>query len=159
MHVTLPLIAIDVKYHLQCLTELRNRYRSLERQRDQESKSLSEEKKTKARVIAELCSCIENCVEDYYKFSDLHQLYEKRLNCFSFTKEVNRGQLKEQLLIQFPQAQEQSVGKNKVMVFEQGMQQMLKQLMMESNYENEAMILAKAAKIVRKEIIGPKFSL
>jgi len=92
----------------------------------------------------------------YFKFSDLHQLYEKRLNCFSFTKEVNRGQLKEKLLIQFPQAQEQSVGKNKVMVFEQGMQQMLKQVMMESNYENEAIILAKAAKIVWKEIIGHK---
>jgi len=29
------LIAIDAKYHLQCLTELRNRYQSLERQRDQ----------------------------------------------------------------------------------------------------------------------------
>ena len=92
----------------------------------------------------------------YFKFSDLHQLYEKRLNCFNFTKEVNRSQLKEKLLIQFPQAQEQSVGRNKILVFEQGMQQMLKQVMIESNYDNEAVILAKAAKIVRKEIIGHK---
>ena len=36
------------------------------------------------------------------------------------------------------------------------MQQMLKQVMIESNYDNEAVILAKAAKIVRKEIIGHK---
>ena len=69
-------IAIDAKYHLQCLTELRNCYQSLERQRDQESKSLSEEKKIKARLFAELCSYIENCMEDgvhYFKFSDLHK--------------------------------------------------------------------------------------
>ena len=30
------LIALDAKYHLQCLTSLRNRYRSLLRQREQE---------------------------------------------------------------------------------------------------------------------------
>ena len=58
--------------------------------------------------------------------------------------------------MQFPQAQEQSNGKNKILVFEQGMQQMMKQVMMESNYDYEAVILAKAIKIVRKEIIGHK---
>ena len=41
------LVAIDAKYHLQCLTEIRNRYRSLVRQREQEAESLSEEKKNK----------------------------------------------------------------------------------------------------------------
>jgi len=145
------LIAIDAKYHLQCLTELRNRYRSLERECDQESKSLSEEKETKVRVFAELCSYIENCVEDgvhYFKFSDLYQLYEKWLNC-NFMKEVNRGQLKEKLLIQFQQAQEQSVGygvwARDTADVEAG-----------NDYENEAVILAKAAKIVRKKIIGHK---
>ena len=56
----------------------------------------------------------------------------------------------------FPQAQEQSDGKNKILVFEQGMQQMLKRVMMESNYDNEAVILAKEVKIVHKEIISYK---
>ena len=153
------LVAIDAKYHLQCLTDIRNRYRSLARLREGEAESLSEEKKIKARVFVELCTYIENCVEEgvhYFKFSDLHQLYEKRLSCFSFTKEVNRSCLKEKLLMQFPQAQEQSDGKHKILVFKQGMQQMLKQVMTESNYDNEAVILSKAAKIVRKEIIGYK---
>jgi len=36
------------------------------------------------------------------------------------------------------------------------MQQVLKQVMMETNYENEAVTLAKAVKIVCKEIIGYK---
>ena len=58
--------------------------------------------------------------------------------------------------MKFPQAQEQSNGKSKILAFEQGMQQVLKQVMMETNYEYEAVTLAKAVKIVCKEIIGYK---
>jgi len=83
-------------------------------------------------------------------------LYEKRLNCSNITKEVKRSEFREKLLVKFPQAQEQSNGKNKILVFEQGMQQVLKQVMMETNYENEAVTLAKATKIVCKKIIGYK---
>lgn len=53
----------------------------------------------------------------------------------------------------FPEAQEQSDGRNKILVFEQGMQQMLKEAM-ECDYEGDALLLAKAAKIVRKDIVS-----
>lgn len=128
---------------------LRNRHRSLVRQHEQESGGSSDEKETKARASVELFTHVENCAEDgtfYFKFSDLHQLYEKRLKCLGVQKETNRTRLKEKVLAYFPQAQEQSDGKNNIMVFEQGMQ------LVECDYEGDALLLAEVAKIVRKEI-------
>ena len=57
------LIAIEAKYHLQCLTELRNRYWSLI-QKFKRFWRLFEEKMIKARVFIELFTYIENCIED-----------------------------------------------------------------------------------------------
>ncbi len=51
----------------------------------------------------------------------------------------------------FPQAQEQSDGKNIVLIFPEGMQQMLKEAM-NCGHEGDAAILAKAAKIIRNKI-------
>lgn len=88
-----------------------------------------------------------------FKFSVLHQLYENRLKALGVEKEINRVRLKEKVKVYFPHAQEQSDGKNKILVFEQGMQQMLKHAM-ENNCGGDAIVLAKAAKIVRKDIIS-----
>ena len=99
-------------------------------------------------------SYIENCVDEgvfYFKFSELHRLYEQRIETLGFQREINRGRLKEKILQNFPQAQEQSDGKNKVLVFEQGMQQMLQQIV-KADYEGETLLLAKAAKMLRKEL-------
>ena len=85
------LVALEAKYHLQCLTALRNRYRSLLRRHEQESGGQSEEKKMRARALVELFTHIENSVEDgTFKFSVLHQLYENRLQNLSVQKETNR---------------------------------------------------------------------
>ena len=86
----------------------------------------------KARALAELFTHVENCVEDgtfHFKFSVLHQLYENHLWDFGFEKETNRTWFQEKVLTYFPKAQEQSDGKNTILVCQQGMQQMLKQAM------------------------------
>ena len=62
-------------------------------------------------------------------------------------KETNGSRLKEKVLAHFPQAQEQSDGKNKILGFELGMQQMLKQAMA-CDYEGDALLLVKTAKLV-----------
>lgn len=111
-----------------------------------------------ARALVELFTHVENCMEDgtfYFKFSDLYQLYEKRLRNLGVEKETNRTHFKEKVAAYFPQAQEQSDGKNKFLVFEQGMQDMLKQAMA-CDYEGDALLLAKAGKLVRKEIVSNK---
>ena len=116
----------------------------------------SEERKVKARALVELFTFVENGVEDgtyYFKFATLHQMYEERVRSLGFEKETKGTQLKEKLLAYFPQAQHQSDGKSKILVFEQGMQQMLKQAMA-CDYEGDAILLAKAAKIVCKDVMG-----
>jgi len=75
-------VALEAKYHLECLTALRNHHRSVKHQQGKESGESSEENQVKARVLVELPAYIENCVEEgifYFKFSFLHQLYENRI--------------------------------------------------------------------------------
>ena len=150
------LIALDAKYHLACLTQLRNRYRSLLRQSQQDPYYRNEEKKKQARVFVELISYIENSVEDgtfCFKFSDLRHLFEKRLLDYGIDKEMNKVLFKKKFLQHFPEAQAQSDENNVILIFEQGMQQMLKQAI-NSNYESDAILLSKAAKIIREDIFS-----
>ena len=108
-------------------------------QHEEDSCGSAEEKVMKARALVELFTHVENCVEDgtfHFIFSVLHQLYENRIRDLGVEEETNRTRFKEKVLAYFPQAQEQSDGKNKILVFQQGMQQMLKQAM-ECDYEGD----------------------
>ena len=149
------LIALDAKYHLTCLAGLRNRHRSFIRQNQSSHSSQTEERKMQARVFVELITYVENAVEDgqfCFKISSLRQLYESRLRNLGNSKEVNKTYFKEQLLEYFTNAQEHSDGENAILVFERGMQDMLKQTMV-SDHEEDALILMKAARIVRTDIL------
>ena len=55
------LIAKEIKYHLKCLTTLRNRYRIHIRKLNQEEEKISkdEERMSESRVFVELASYIE----------------------------------------------------------------------------------------------------
>ena len=70
------LTALEAKYHLSCLTTLRNRHRSFFRQ----SKSFSndgEEGRIEARAFVELITHVENSIENgtfYFKLSMLCQI-------------------------------------------------------------------------------------
>ena len=150
------LTALEAKYHLSCLTALRNRHRSFLRQN--ESSSIDEEEgKIEARVFVELITHIENSIENgtfCFKFSALRQIYESRLHNFGITKTINKVRFKDRVLNYFPNAQEQSDGKNIILVFEQGMQEMLKTSVECCNHQEDALTLMKAAKIVRNEIFS-----
>ena len=54
----------------------------------------------------------------------------------------------------FHEAQTQSDGKNVILVFEKRMQQVLKQACNSYNFEDDALVLSKAAKIVRDDILN-----
>ncbi|KAG0714919.1 hypothetical protein GWK47_013185 [Chionoecetes opilio] len=150
------LIALEAKYHLACLVGLRNRHRSLVRQRETSKDEPANVKKFKARAFAELLTNIENEIEEgtfCFKLASLRHLYVTRLADFGITSEINKGRFKEQVLNHFPHGQEQSAGKEVILVFEQGMQGMLKQAF-KLDFEGDALILAKAARIVRNEIFS-----
>ena len=113
------LVALEAKYHLECLTALHNRHRSFKLQLGKESGECLKENQVKARALVELLSYIENCIDEgvfCFKFSVLHQLYEQRIKTLGMERVINRTRLKEKILKFFPQAQEQSDSKHKVLI-------------------------------------------
>ena len=120
------LTALEVKYHLSYITELRNRHRSFLRQ-SQGSNSDGNEGKIGARAFVELITFIENCVENgtfCFKFSELRQIYESRLHDLGIRKEINKVRFKDRVL------------------------DYLKRSVECSDYQDDALTLMKAAKKV-----------
>lgn len=141
-------IALEAKYHLTCLVALRNCHHSQMRKTQGYSEAQGEEKKIQARSFIGLMNYIENAVEDgvfHFKFSELQQLNEKRLQDLGVKKKTNKVHFKEQILEYFPLAQVQCDGKNVVLVFQQGLQQMLKQSL-KFDYEGLLLFLQKVQK-------------
>ena len=71
-------------------------------------------------------------------------------------KLVNKTRLKVDLLENFSEALEQFDGRNTIIVFKDGMKNMLKDALKEWNFAEDAAILAKAAAIVRNDIFSHK---
>ena len=75
-----------------------------------------------ARAFVERIIHVENCVEGgkfYLKLWSLCELYENRMLELGISKEINRVRFKEQLPKYFPHTQDQSDGKNVILVFKQ----------------------------------------
>ena len=152
------LIAKEIKYHLKCLVGLRNRYRSHNRVTGQHKQD-PEEKWNESRAFVELTSHIDNAIDSgtlLFRLSELHSLYVKRLEDLGMKKSINKTRLKKDLLQHFPDSQEQQEGKYTVIVFKEGMKQMLKEALTRRDFTEDALILSKAAMIVRNDILGHK---
>ena len=67
---------------------------------------------------------------------------------------MNKTRLKMQLLEHFKEAQEQSDGKNTILVFKEEMRNMLKEALKKRDFTEDAQILAKAASIIRQDIFN-----
>ena len=150
-------IAIEAKYHLQCLTAYRNKYRSFLRQHKRQPDLFKE--RCKARAFAELVAHVDELLEAgnfLFKCSVLHNLYEQRLKEFGVDIAINKTRLKEKLLEHFSDMglQEQYDGRNTVLLFPEGMQQVLKDAHLDHDYDNEALLLTKVARICRQEILS-----
>ena len=155
------MIAIEAKYHKKCITNLTNRHRAFLRQ-IQDCQSGEGDKKNEARAFVELISFMESCVDDgkyVLTLTELHQLYMNRLQDFGIQKDVNKTRLKSRILSQFHgKLQEQSDGKNVLLVFNKGMASFLREELWKHDYESDALILAKAARIVRCAMLDePEF--
>ena len=150
------LIAKEVKYHLKCLVYLRNRYRSHKTTVKQQNQN-SNKKLDESIAFVELTSYIEKAVDSgilLFKLSELHSLYVNRLEDFGVSKSINKTRLKNDLLEHFPESQEQQEGKSTLIVFREGMKNMLKEALKKHDFNEDAWILAKAAVIVRKDIFN-----
>ncbi|CAB3987893.1 Hypothetical predicted protein [Paramuricea clavata] len=157
------LIAAEAKYHMKCMTNLRNRYRSHLTRARQESCE-EDEKMKESQAFIELNAYIESSVENeklFFLLCELRSLYVSRLQTLGVQKQVNRTRLKTSILENFPDAQEQNDGKNVVIIFKKAIQGIVKEVVQQRDFSEDAVILAKASAIVRKDIFsheGFKFS-
>ena len=93
----------------------------------------------------------------FFVMSELHIMYENRLKDFGNTNSINRFRLKNRLLEAFPEASEQSDGRQNVIVFRKGMAAILKETLKERDFSDDALTLARAAKIVRPFFLTEDF--
>ena len=85
------LVAIEAKYHFNCLSAYKSQHRSFIR--SQKSNDNEEEKQQLARAFAELVAFIESSVENgnyIFKLSELHSLFEDRLCALSLGISINK---------------------------------------------------------------------
>ena len=83
------LVAADAKYHLKCMTDLRNRYRHHTSKKRQESCEMDEERIKESQAFIELIEYIEASVENdklMFLLSELHALYVRRLETLGVQK-------------------------------------------------------------------------
>lgn len=145
------LIAIEAKSHVKCLMGLKSRYRSLTAQKTQDTDE-EDEKMDESVAFVELIEYIEGCSESgshMFKLADLSTLYVQRLETLGIKKTMNKTRLKNALLEHFKGSlQEQADGRNTVVVFQEGISCLLKNAL----FSVDAEILAKAARIVGKDM-------
>ena len=121
------LVAIEAKYHFNCLSRYRNQYRGYLRAKADSSRSLQlADKKAKARAFAELISYIETALEEdthIFKLSELHAAYLERLQNFGLSLSVNKTRLKDDIIDHFFYygVQEQFSGTKIVLIFPEGL--------------------------------------
>ena len=89
-----------------------------------------------------------------FKAKELRCLYQKRLKEFGYDVEINKSKFKESILNYFESSgiQEQSDGKNKILIFPEGIKSLLKNAFDVHDYKEEALLFARVAKICRNHL-------
>ena len=116
----------------------------------------SDDSVSEALAFAELTFFIEGSAENgtfVFKPSNLHELYVSSIRSLLVDKTIHKTRLKNRIIEHYQgNIQEQTDGRNTVLVFKEGMNLMLKDALKSRDYEAEAFTLAKAPKIIRHEI-------
>ena len=89
-----------------------------------------------------------------FQLPELHVFYASRLKQLGFSKSFNKTRLRQQFLEHFMEAKEETDGKKVLLVFREGMKEILKDAVKERDFSEDALILVKAAKILRKNVFN-----
>ncbi len=152
------LIALEAKYHAQCLVSLYNRARQTKSSKEQIDGSAINQ----GTALAELVTFIENTRADsesapIFKLADLVRMYTKRVELLGthLRGRVNSTHLKDRILAHFPDLQAHKEGRDILLVFNEDIGPAVMKAC-EHDADSDAILLARAAKIVRKEIFNLK---
>ena len=149
------MVAQEAKYHPKCLAGLYNRVRGLERM---EKSAMSDKDMSHSIALAELVSYIEesrfdSSVAPVFQLSDLVSLYTSRLRQLGLDveKRMHSTKLKDRILALIPGLKAHPQGKQVMLAFESDICHALGAAC-EKNYDSDAMVLAKAATIIRRDL-------
>lgn len=153
------LIAQDAKYHVQCLVSLYNRARDSE---IKECHDLDVDNVNHGIAFAELVTYIEDtCMDDLiapvFKLKDLVNLYSTRLKQLGtdVSGRIHSTKLKDRLLGYFPDMEAHKQGREVVLISNRDIGSALRKAC-EHDADNDAFHLARAAKIVRRDMFKLK---
>lgn len=153
-------VAQELKYHPACLTALYNRERAHMRILQSEQSSTDSLDKFYPLAFSELIIYImdmkvanEETNPIVFRLADLVSLYKERLQQLGvLSPEVNSTRLKEQILSRIPELESYQKGRDILLAFKKDVSSVLSDL----NKYSEAIHLAKAAHIIRKEMLNHK---
>ena len=154
------MVAVDALYHKSCLTTLYNKARSLENNADSKQHA---EKTINGIVLAELVAYIEdkrNQGNDVsvFKLKDLTNMYTSRLQQFGYGQTtIHSTRLKNRILASVPDLQAFQQGRDILLAFNNEIGVVLGKVL-NSDADDDAKHLARAAAIVRKEMSRTKLN-
>ena len=144
-------------YHSYCVTQLYKKAELMNR-----AENTDDSNQLHGIALAELVAYVEDCLADskesdiapVFKLADLAQLYTERLKGLGadMNSRVNSTRLKERILTQIPDLQAYTQGRDILLAFKANAGVALKQAL-ESDFDEEAIVLARAAEIVRRDIL------
>ena len=149
--------ALDVLYHTQCLSLL---YKRAARVKNQTVTQNDEDCIYQGIALAELVSFLEECRSDpdentVFKLSEFSRMYALRLEQMGvdISQRVHSTRLKERLIQQCPDLTSYKDGREVLVAFREDVAAVLKNAS-EKNTDKEAMVIAKAANIVRRDLLN-----
>ncbi|VDI48816.1 Hypothetical predicted protein [Mytilus galloprovincialis] len=147
------MISQEAMYHKRCYSNLFNKARP------QKICDAEEDNQFHGIVLAELVAYIEDSrmdteVATIFRLADLLNMYTNRLEQFGIdtSKRLNSTHLKDRILAAIPDLEAHKQGRDVLLIFNEDIGKAIKQALA-SNYDDEAIILSKAAKIVRKDMM------
>ena len=156
------LIALEASYHASCLSML---YRSTEYAKRDAVRGDEKPHRLEGIALADLVTFIEESRTNSggelptFKLADLAKMYTNRLQQLGMenTARPNSSRLKERIIAQVPDLQPYNKGRDVYLAFGEDVGNALHKVHKEDS-DDEAIHLAKAAAIVRKDILTNKYS-
>lgn len=154
------LIAQEAKYHLSCLVSLYNKARNLKGDAEEENSDAVNHGLAFAGLVSYIEeSRLDDAIAPVFKLSDLLSMYKARLEQLGTitTGRIHSTRLKERILSYFPDLHSIKQGREVLLVFNEDVGNALGKAC-EYDADNDAVYLARAATIVRKEMFKSKNS-
>ncbi|KAK3104423.1 hypothetical protein FSP39_001776 [Pinctada imbricata] len=151
------MISQEAKYHRTCYTAIYNKYMK----EHAVSKNENPVNVLEGIVLAELIAYIEETRYDketipVFKLSDLTKMYENRLKQLGYIgTKAHSTRLKCRILSALPDLEAHNQGRDVVLVFRSDIGEVLKYAT-KIDFDDEGMILSKAASIVRRDMLASK---